>query len=134
MGVLLGGGACFALFFQQLDGAQDALFERVEVIGSNGEFGIFQYSGGHRVPHQRGKFELFFGEYSWFYAEENDGKRMNAEESNYFDTDMHDSLCESCISANHLRSLPPSFSTATMTRCAEAAKSVPREQVLNPCR
>src|ERR1700750_2843508 len=88
-GVLLGEGACFALLLKQLDRAQDALFERAEVVGSKVQFGIFECKSGHRLPRLLwGKFEMFFAEYSWFCTEENDGKRGNAGESNYFDTDL----------------------------------------------
>src|SRR5271170_5350826 len=72
VGVLLGGGAGFALFFEQLDRAQNALFERVEVVGSKVQFGIVQSKGGHRgTSFIQGEIQLFFAQYSWFCTEEN---------------------------------------------------------------
>lgn len=69
-GILFGDSAGLALFLEQFDGAEDALFERVEIVGSNVDFNIFQCKRGHRYLYEREKIQLFFAQYSLFCAEE----------------------------------------------------------------
>ena len=68
---LLGGGAGFALFLEQLDRAQHPLFERVEVIGSKGKFGFLVQGWTSRYLFIQGEIQSFFAQYSCFCTEEN---------------------------------------------------------------